>query len=764
MVKPADIVAFMREKAYKPMTTKELEEQFNIDGAAAFKEFIVTLNGLEESGQIVRTRANRYGIPERLNLIRGKLQGNAKGFGFVIPSEPAYPDIFIHPNDMKGAMDGDTVIARINKKPNGERRMEGEIVRIIERGHKQVVGTFQASRHFGFVIPDNKRLTADVFIPEEHMNGAVNGQKVVAKITDYPDGRKSAAGEVIEILGHKNDPGVDILSIIRKYALPEAFPDDVMAEADEIPAHVLPEELEGRRDLRDRRIVTIDGADAKDLDDAVSVMSLENGNTRLGVHIADVSHYVREGSALDEEAFERGCSVYLVDRVIPMLPPRLSNGICSLNPLEDRLTLTCEMDIDPHGHIVRYDLFPSVIRTKERMTYDDVRAILTDRDAELTERYAELVPDLQLMAQSAQRLRQKRMERGAIDFEFPEAHIIVDERGRPTHIEEQARTISEQIIEEFMLAANETVAEHFSSAKMPFLYRIHEHPDSEKLLSFFAFITHFGYAVRGQADDLHPRALQRLLEEVKGEPEESVISRVMLRSMKQARYDAQNEGHYGLAAPHYTHFTAPIRRYPDLVVHRIIREWVASGNTLSKKRRAHWKGALPQVAEHASERERIAIDAERETDDLKKAEYMLDKIGETFTGVISSVTSFGLFVELENTVEGLVHVSYMVDDYYHYHSDQLMLVGERTGKQYRIGDEVKVRVTAVDPEERSVDFELVETKPRAQRKKRQPTVISEVKRKKSTKTKKGKKRHTERTKRAKNKARKAKKSRTRKRK
>lgn len=725
----------MREKAYKPMTLKELEQAFDAVDAEAFRELVRALNELEESGQIVRTRTNRYGIPERLNLIRGKLQGSAKGFGFVVPSEPDHPDIFIHPNDMKGAMHGDTVIARINKKETGDRRMEGEIVRIIGRGNTSVVGTFSAGDGFGFVIPDNQRLTSDVFVPADGINGAVEGQKVVVEITDYPDERKSAAGEVVEILGHKNDPGVDILSIIRKYHLSEAFPEEVMEEAKHIPDRVTSRDMLGRRDLRERRTVTIDGADAKDLDDAVSIEQLDNGDIRLGVHIADVSYYVKEGTALDQEAYRRGCSVYLVDRVIPMLPHRLSNGICSLNPQEDRLTLSCDMVIDSRGNVVDYDIFPSVIRSGERMTYHDVWKIIEEEDAELIERYEAYVPDFQLMKQLALILRKKRLQRGAIDFDFVEATIVVDDEGKPTDIIEQPRTIAEQIIEEFMLAANETVAEHFFWLKVPFIYRIHERPDSEKLQSFAQFITHFGYAIRGKADELHPRALQQLLEQVKGEPEESVISRVLLRSMQQARYDADNKGHYGLAAKHYTHFTAPIRRYPDLVIHRIIHEVLAHQTALPADRAAHWGGVLSSIATRSSERERNAIDAERDADDLKKAEYMLDKIGEEFTGVISSVTSFGLFVELDNTVEGMVHVSYMVDDYYHFLDDQLMLVGERTGKQYRIGDEVDIRVIQVNLDERSIDFELIDTKPRKKRQKIQQEVGHDRHRRKRRKKK-----------------------------
>lgn len=724
MIEKEDIIAFMREKAYKPLTVQELEQQFQLEGAEAFRNLVKTLNELEQSGDIVRTRTNRYGVPERMNLIHGKLTAHPKGFGFVVPLDAAHPDVYIHANDMNGAMHGDTVIARVNKQQSGPKRMEGEIVRIIARNFKTVVATFHANRNFGFAVPDDKRLTADIFIPPEGVNGALDEQKVVIQLTDYPSKHKSAAGEVVEVLGQKGDPGVDILAIIRKYALPEAFPEDVEEAASRVPEQITAADCEGRRDLRERQIVTIDGRDAKDLDDAVSVEVLPNGYTRLGVHIADVSYYVTEGSALDEEAYRRGCSVYLVDRVIPMLPRRLSNGICSLNPHVDRLTLSCEMDIDAQGNVVNYDIFPSVIRSKERMTYDDVYRIVENEDTALSDRYRELVPMFQLMKQLAQTLRKKRIARGAIDFNFTEAKIVVDEEGKPQNIVPRPRTISEQIIEEFMLVANETVATHCFWLNVPFVYRIHEHPNSEKLQTFLEFVTHFGFTVRGKADDMHPRALQQLLETISGEPEESVISRVLLRSMQQARYEAHNVGHYGLAAEHYTHFTSPIRRYPDLVVHRMLRELISNDNQLPAERSGYWQEQLPDIAEQSSQRERVAVDAERETDDLKKAEYMLDKVGEEYVGVISGVTSFGLFVELENTVEGMVHVSYMVDDYYHFVNEQQLLVGERTGQQFRLGDEVHVRVSHVNLEEHTIDFELLDRKTRAKRNKKQrPTVI-----------------------------------------
>ncbi|WP_019121154.1 ribonuclease R [Brevibacillus massiliensis] len=700
-----DILSFMRMQAYHPMTVTELEEAFDISDSGAFKELVKTLNALEDRGEVIRTRTNRYGVPEKMNLVRGRLQSHPKGFGFVVTDTPDEPDIYIHANDMNGAMHGDIVLARIEKQTSGA-RLEGRIIRIVERGTTEVVGTFQDERLYAFVIPDEKRLGRDIFIPKTAYNGAVDGHKVVVKIVRYPEGRSNPEGEVVEILGHKNDPGVDILSIIRKFGLPEAFPEAVLAEAEAAPDEISPDEIKGRRDLRDRMMVTIDGADAKDLDDAVSLEVLENGNYRLGVHIADVSYYVKENSELDKEAYRRGTSVYLVDRVIPMLPHRLSNGICSLNPQVDRLTITCDMELDRQANIVSHDIYLSVIRTNERMTYADVRSILVDEDPELIKRYEPLVPMFRLMQELCLKLRAKRMSRGAIDFDFREAKIYVNEAGEPTDIGFRVRSIAEQMIEEFMLAANETVAEHFHWLRKPFIYRVHEDPNPEKLMAFMEFITNFGYSVRGKGNTVHPRALQQLLEEVKGTPEEVIISTVLLRSMKQARYDSESLGHFGLSTDFYTHFTSPIRRYPDLIVHRLIREWLESGK-MSEKREAYWAERLPIIAEHASQRERVAVDAERETDDLKKAEYMQERIGEEFDGVISGVTSFGIFVELPNTIEGLVHVSYLTDDYYHYHEKMYALIGERTGKQYRIGDEVKVRVSHVNLDERAIDFEIV---------------------------------------------------------
>ncbi len=705
MITRDTILDFMKEKAYKPLTVNELEQEFEIEASDDFRTFVKLLNDLEESGEIVRTRANRYGLPEKMNLFKGRIQGHAKGFGFLIPETPGEPDVFISEKDLNGAMNGDTCLVRLNSTTNGK-RLEGEVIRILKRAVTQVVGTFQDVTTYGFVVVDDKRMAQDIFIPKEAFNGAAEGHKVVVQITKYPEGRRSAEGEVVEILGHKNDPGVDILSIIRKFQLPESFPEGVLKEAEAVPDQIHADELKNRRDLRNETIVTIDGEDAKDLDDAISLKKNEKGNFLLGVHIADVSYYVEEGSLLDQEALKRGTSVYLVDRVIPMIPHRLSNGICSLNPQVDRLTLSCEMEITVHGDIVSHEIFESVIRTTERMTYSNVRKIVEREDEEVLQQYEPLVPFFDMMKELALILRKHRMERGAVDFDFKEAKVLVNDEGHPHDVVIRERSIAEKIIEEFMLAANETVAEHFHWLNVPFIYRVHEDPKPEKLQSFLEFVTNFGYVVRGSSNSIHPRALQQLLEQIKDTPEETIISTVMLRSMKQAKYMSESLGHFGLATEFYTHFTSPIRRYPDLIVHRLIRTYLIEGD-VREGTQDHWAGKLGEIAQHTSERERQAVEAERETDDLKKAEFMKDKVGEEFEGVISGVTSFGIFVELPNTIEGLVHVSFLTDDYYHYHEKQYAMIGERTGKIYRIGDSVKVKCVNVNIEERSIDFEMV---------------------------------------------------------
>lgn len=699
------LLSFMKEEAYKPLTVQELEEMLNITEAEEFKELVKALVALEEKGLIVRTRSDRYGIPEKMNLIKGKISAHAKGFAFLLPEDTSLSDVFIPPNELNTAMNGDIVMVRLNSQSSGSRQ-EGTVIRILERAIQRVVGTYTETRNFGFVIPDDKKITSDIFIPKNGKNGAAEGHKVVVKLTSYPEGRMNAEGEVETILGHKNDPGIDILSVIHKHGLPGEFPADAMEQASSTPDTIGEKDLKDRRDLRDQVIVTIDGADAKDLDDAVTVTKLDDGSYKLGVHIADVSHYVTENSPIDKEALERGTSVYLVDRVIPMIPHRLSNGICSLNPKVDRLTLSCEMTINSQGQVTEHEIFQSVIKTTERMTYSDVNKILVDDDEELKQKYEPLVPMFKDMERLAQILRDKRMDRGAVDFDFKEAKVLVDDEGAVKDVVIRERSVAEKLIEEFMLVANETVAEHFHWMNVPFIYRIHEEPNAEKLQKFLEFVTTFGYVVKGTAGNIHPRALQSILDAVRDRPEETVISTVMLRSMKQAKYDPQSLGHFGLSTEFYTHFTSPIRRYPDLIVHRLIRTYLINGK-VDEATQEKWAERLPDIAEHTSSMERRAVDAERETDDLKKAEYMLDKIGEEFDGMISSVTNFGMFVELPNTIEGLVHVSFMTDDYYRFDEQHFAMIGERTGNVFRIGDEITVKVVDVNKDERNIDFEIV---------------------------------------------------------
>lgn len=699
------ILEFMKEDGYKPLTVAELEEHFGAEDADEFKELVKTLVRMEGQGLIVRSRSNRFGIPERMNLLRGKFLGHAKGFGFVAPDIEGMDDIFIPPHEVHGAMNGDTVLVRILKESYGDRR-EGTVTKVVERAKTSFVGTFQENRGFGFVILDDKKLPMDIFVAKGDTLGAVDGHKVVVEIATWPDELRSATGYITKILGHKNDPGIDILSIIYKHGIPPEFPKEVVEAAQAVPDEISESDLVGRRDLRNETIVTIDGADAKDLDDAVTVTKNDDGTYKLGVHIADVSYYVTKNSVLDLEAQDRGTSVYLTDRVIPMIPHRLSNGICSLNPQVDRLTLSCEMIIDESGQVLKHEIFESVIKTTERMTYTDVYKILAEKDEEVMKRYEPLVPMFELMAELAEILRHKRMRRGAIDFDFKESKVLVNEDGWPTDIVLRERTVAERLIEEFMLAANETVAEHFHWMNVPFIYRIHEDPKPEKLLRFFEFVTNFGLVIKGTGNSVHPKAMQEILHSIEGLPEEPVISTMLLRSLQQARYYPESLGHFGLSTEFYTHFTSPIRRYPDLIVHRLIRTYLIQKDT-SPETIAYWQTVMGELADHSSEMERRAVDAERDTDALKKAQYMSDKIGEEFEGMVSSITNFGIFVELPNTVEGLVHISNMTDDYYHFDDRQMIMIGEHTNRQFRIGDKLRVRVTNVNIDESSIDFEVV---------------------------------------------------------
>lgn len=697
------LLDFMREDAYKPLSHNELIRAFQ-DNSLQVSELDEVLNSLLEEGSIIITRKNKYGLTEKMNMVVGRIQGNKKGFGFLIPDNKDHRDLFIPAENLNGAMNDDRVIVRLTAGELGTRKSEGEVIRILKRANAKIVGTFENGKGFGFVVPDDPRIYQDIFVSKSDFNGAKEGYKVVVEITRWPEARRNPEGVIVELLGHKDDVGTDVISIIRGHNLPEEFPPEVEKQAEKIPETVPQEDIKKRRDLRDKIIITIDGEDAKDLDDAVSLEILPDGDYLLGVHIADVSQYVFENSYLDKEAIKRGTSVYLIDRVVPMLPKRLSNGICSLNPQLDRLTLSCDMEIDRKGKVKKYEIYESVIKTKERMTYENVNKILADSDPVLAERYGSLLNTFNQMEELMQILNKKRRLRGSINFEFEETKIILDEKGKPIEIKPYERGISERIIEEFMLVCNETVAEHMYWKETPFIYRVHEDPDAEKLQAFNEFIFNFGYHLKGIAE-IHPKALQQLTDQIKGSKEERIINTLMLRSLKKARYTSESMGHFGLAAKYYCHFTSPIRRYPDLMIHRIIKEDIHG--KLNEKRLKHYYSIIEDIAGQSSIRERAADEAERELEDLKKAEYMKDKIGEEYDGIISGVTSFGMFVELENTIEGLVHMSNMEDDYYQFDEMHYMLIGERRRRTFRIGDSVRIKVLNADIANRTIDFSLV---------------------------------------------------------
>lgn len=697
------IVSFMREQIYKPLKFEELAVVLDVPSEDR-SELQKLLNEMESDGLVIRTRKERYGVPERMGLIVGKFQGNARGFGFVLP-DTGEEDVFIPANDINGAMHGDRVLARPSRNATKDRRREGEIINIIEHVNKTIVGKFDRSEHFGFVIPDHVRLSGDIFIPKEFINGAQKGQKVVVEIAKWPEKNRNAEGHIIEILGEEGDKGVDVMSIIRAYGIPYEFPENVIQEAKSVPERVLENEYKNRRDLRSLRMVTIDGEDARDLDDAISIEILTDGIFRLGVHIADVTHYVKEGSALDNEALLRGTSVYFPDRVIPMLPRELSNNICSLNANVDRLAFSVNIDIDSNGNVVNHDIFESVIHINERMTYTNVYKILVEDDAELKERYKDHLTDFENMKKLSSILKDKRKRRGSVDFDFDEAKVIVDDSGKIVDIKRYKMTLANSIIEEFMLLCNEVVSEHFYWIGIPFVYRIHEDPDPEKMENLNLVLGTFGYRLKGYRD-VHPKALQDIINQIKGKPEEKAISMIILRSLQKARYSDTHDWHFGLAAEYYSHFTSPIRRYPDLIIHRIMKEQI--NGKLDDRRIDHYKSILHSISQSSSERERAAQDAERDCVDLKKAEFMVDKVGEQFQGTISNITAFGLFVELDNTIEGLVRLSAMDDDYYNYNERALCLIGERTKKIYRIGDKVSVQLVKASTETRQIDFIIID--------------------------------------------------------
>lgn len=696
------IIEFMEQIVYKPMQRGELAKKFDIDKDQN-KEFFKVLADMEKEGSIIRTKNNLYGIPEKMNLIVGTLQGHRRGYGFLIPDNREVDDVFISSDDLNGALHGDRIVVRVNLKSPDSKKQEGEVIRILEHANETLVGLYESSKNFAFVIPVDTRINKDVFIAKTDSNGAQNGQVVEVKITKWADKRRNPEGFVTEIIGFKDDPGTDIKAIIKQHGLPEEFPEEVLAQAEKIPETIDPSELEGRLDLRHTTTFTIDGADAKDYDDAISIEKLDNGHYKLGVHIADVTHYVREGTPLDKEALERGTSVYLVDRVIPMLPEKLSNGVCSLRPNEDRLTLSVLMEINDKGVVLSHETHESVISSKERLIYTDVSDILECDDEELKKKYNHILEDLKNMEDLSLMLKDKRKRRGSIDFDFPESRIVLDDKGDPIDIVRVERRVADKIIEEFMLVTNETVSEYMHWSDIPFLYRIHEDPDPEKIEEFNKFIHNLGYSLKG-TQDVHPKELQQLVKKIEDKPEEKVISTLMLRSLKKARYSAELDSHFGLAADHYSHFTAPIRRYPDLQIHRIIKEFI--NGKITDKEIKKLKKKLPEVAEISSRMERRADDAERETDDLKKVEYMKDKIGEEYDGIISGVLPSGFFVELENTIEGMVRVSSLIDDYYIFNEQIYGFVGERTKKIYKLGDEIKIKVEGVSIAARQIEFSL----------------------------------------------------------
>lgn len=692
----------MEEKSYKPMLKEEIGIRFGLEGKE-LNALYNALDDMEKEGVIIRNRNERYGLIDKMNLAVGKLEGNEKGFGFLIADDKTKEDIFIPAEGMNGGLHGDRVVVRITSKGEIGRKEEGEVLKILERANQTIVGTYESSKNFGFVIPDNSRIAYDVFIPKAYTNSAKTNQKVVVEITRWPEQRRNPEGKIVEILGFVGEKGTDILSIIKQFKLSEEFPQKVQEQASMIEQEVSKEAIEKRVDLRNLKTFTIDGADAKDLDDAVSIETLDNGNYMLGVHIADVSHYVGERSVLDKEAYKRGNSVYLLDRVIPMLPKEISNGICSLYPDKDRLTLSVFMEIDKDGNVKDHEIVEGVIRSQQRLVYDDVSDFLENDDQEAAKKLANVSEELKLMEELCHILYNKRERRGSIDFDFPEARIILDEDGIPIDIVKEDRRIANRMIEEFMLACNETIAEHMYWAEMPFLYRIHEEPEMERINEFNKFIHNFGYLIKG-TQEIHPKELQRLTKEVKGKKEETLINTLLLRSLKKARYSSEEDIHFGLAAKYYTHFTAPIRRYPDLQIHRIIKSYV--NGKLNSNEQDRLERILPKVADHTSMTERTAEEAEREVEDLKVAEYMSTRIGNEYKGMVSSLTNFGMFVQLDNTVEGLIRYSDMVDDYYEFDEKNYYVIGVHTRKIYRLGDIVKIRVTKADLVKRTIDFML----------------------------------------------------------
>ena len=705
MEKQELILNFMKDENYTPMKAKEMAMILGVP-KKEYNQFLDIIRYLEENYKIVKNRKNRYRLIGE-NFVEGIYRKNQRGFGFV-KIDDREDEIYIAKEDSLNALNGDRVLIEITEEQNKVKRAEGKIKKIIKHEKETVVGTFQESRNFGFVVPDDKAFGTDIFISKGKFLNAKNNQKVVVKITKYPQKGKNAEGEIIEVLGSIDEAGVDMLSIIKEYDLPAEFPENVIEEAKKYGNKIDEKDIQNRIDCRQDIIFTIDGEDAKDLDDAVRVIKLKNGNYRLDVHIADVSYYVREGSLLDKEAQIRGTSVYMLSRVIPMLPKELSNGICSLNAGQDRFTLSCSMEINNKGEVVSAEVYKGIINVTERMNYHDVQKILDKSDEKVLKKYEKYIGNFELMAELAEILKKKRLEQGYLNLDIPESKIDLDENGKVISIGKYETSFSNEIIEQFMLSANETIAEKFYWLEAPFIYRVHEDPDIEKVKELNKFLYNFGLKIRIVNEKIYPKEVSKILEEIKGKEEEKVVSTLILRTLKIARYEAENKGHFGIASKYYCHFTSPIRRYPDLFIHRIISKYLEENYVVSDKFIEDFKQKAIDRARMSSEREKVATKAERDSEDMKKAEFMQDKIGQEYEGIVSSVTQFGIFVELENTVEGLIRFENFGNEYFIYDEDRKRLIGENSNKVYKIGDKVKIRVISANKLLRQIDFEIVE--------------------------------------------------------
>ncbi len=706
MLNKEDIILnFMKDENYTPMKAKEMSIILGVP-KKEYSKFTSILKELEDNYKITKNKKNRYRLVEE-GFVEGIYRKNQRGFGFV-KVENQEDEIYISKQNSLNALNGDKVIVELIEDKDKTKRAEGKIRKILKHEKNVVVGTFQNSKSFGFVVPDDRSLGTDIFVSKSNFGQAKEGQKVVVQIIKYPEDGKNAEGKIIEVIGNPNQAGVDMLSLIKEYNLPSEFPEEVVEEAKKYGNKIDPKDITNRIDCRKDTIFTIDGEDAKDLDDAIRVIRLENGNYRLDVHIADVSYYVREGSLLDKEAQIRGTSIYMLNRVIPMLPKELSNGICSLNAGEDRFTLSCSMEINPEGKTVSAEVYKGIINVCERMNYHDVQKILDKSDKKVLEKYKKYIQNFELMAELATILKNRRLEQGYLNLDIPESNIELNEEGKVVNIGKYETSFSNEIIEQFMLSANETIAEKFYWLEAPFIYRVHEDPDIDKIKDLNKFLFNFGLKIKVVNDKVYPTEVSKILEEIKGKEEEKVISTFILRTLKLARYEAENKGHFGIASKYYCHFTSPIRRYPDLFIHRVISKYLEDNYVVDDYWIEDYKEKSVQRALSSSEREKIATKVERDSEDMKKAEFMQDKIGEKYEGIVSSVTQFGIFVELENTVEGLIRFENLGDEYFIYDEERKRLIGEKTNKTYKIGDKVKIRVISANKILRQIDFEIVE--------------------------------------------------------